>query len=274
MTYLEFHVYFTLPATAIGLGAWLATSRWPITAREQSADPAESEAPSSVANLTVDTDGAGRPLVPASALALVAVLAFIYTLPWDHLLIRWGVWGYPPGRVAATIFGVPLEECAFFLIQPVLAGSWTVVLARIGGAALRAGPRIASGRAVSAWSPVGAAAGLAVTAAGAGLLLRTETLYLGMILAWSGPVLALQWGLAGRLLLRQLRLLILAVAAASIYLWIADRIAIGAEIWHISETYTTGFVPLGLPVEEAVFFLVTNVLVVQGLLMLSDPSAR
>jgi lycopene cyclase domain-containing protein len=178
-----------------------------------------------------------------------------------------------PG-VAATIFGVPLEECAFFLIQPLLAGSWTVVLARIGGTRLRGGPRFASKDSGSPWSPAGALAGLAVTAAGTGLLLRPDTLYLGMILTWSGPVLALQWGLAGRHLLRHLRLLTVAVAGASIYLWIADRIAIGAEIWHISETYTTGFVPLGLPIEEAVFFLLTNVLVVQGLLMLSDPGAR
>lgn len=272
MTYLEFHVYFTLPATAIGLGAWLATSRWGGSNSGISSESAESARPSPSSGAEL-TEGTARPLGPTSALALVAVLAFLYTLPWDHLLIRWGVWGYPPGRVAATIFGVPLEECAFFLIQPVLAGSWTVVLARIGGASIRGGPMHAS-RAFSPWSPAGALAGLAVAGAGAGLLLRTETLYLGMILAWSGPVLALQWGLAGRLLLRQFRLLTVAVTAASIYLWIADRIAIGAKIWHISETYTTGFVPLGLPVEEAAFFLVTNVLVVQGLLMLSDPSAR
>ena len=49
----------------------------------------------------------------------------------------------------------------------------------------------------------------------------------------------------------------------------ADRIAIGLGIWYIAEPTKTGFEPLGLPIEEAIFFLITNVLVVQGLLLLS-----
>jgi hypothetical protein len=50
-------------------------------------------------------------------------------------------------------------------------------------------------------------------------------------------------------------------------LWIADRIAIGNGIWHIAESYTTGLNLFGLPFEEATFFLVTNVLITQGVLL-------
>ena len=50
----------------------------------------------------------------------------------------------------------------------------------------------------------------------------------------------------------------LGVLVPSAYLWVADRIAIGLEIWTISERYTTGLAIAGLPVEEAAFFVVMN----------------
>jgi lycopene cyclase domain-containing protein len=54
----------------------------------------------------------------------------------------------------------------------------------------------------------------------------------------------------------------------TLYLWVIDRIAIGNGIWRISDAYTTGIQLFGLPIEEATFFLVTNLLVVQGLSLL------
>ena len=92
-------------------------------------------------------------------------------------------------------------------------------------------------------------------------------LYLGLILAWACPVLAGMWGLSGRRFWRHRRLLALAVVPPTLYLWIADRAALGLGIWAIADATRTGFALLGLPVEEALFFLVTNALVVQGLLM-------
>jgi lycopene cyclase domain-containing protein len=54
----------------------------------------------------------------------------------------------------------------------------------------------------------------------------------------------------------------------TLYLWVIDRIAIGNGIWRISDAYTTGIQLFGLPIEEATFFLVTNLLVVQGISLL------
>ena len=53
------------------------------------------------------------------------------------------VWGYPPGRVLATIGYVPVEEYMFFLLQPLLAGAtlyWLLGRA-IGRGTLRYGRR-------------------------------------------------------------------------------------------------------------------------------------
>jgi lycopene beta-cyclase len=69
--------------------------------------------------------GARRPL-RALALALHAVIAFVYTTPWDNYLVYREVWGYPPGRVLGTIGYVPVEEYAFFVIQTLATGLFAV----------------------------------------------------------------------------------------------------------------------------------------------------
>jgi lycopene beta-cyclase len=75
--------------------------------------------------------------------------------------------------------------------------------------------------------------------------------------------------------MERLRAMSLGILVPTLYLWFADTVAIRLGIWDIAERYTYGPRPLGLPIEEAVFFLVTNILVVQGLvLFLYPPSGR
>jgi lycopene beta-cyclase len=192
----------------------------------------------------------------ARFLALVAAIALVYTTPWDNYLVWRGVWGYGKARVLGTIGWVPVEEYLFFVLQPLLTG---LFLYRLLPAPVRpAAERVR-------W--IGA--GLYAAAAIAGfILLRSETgTYLGLILAWAAPVLAGQWAFAGREIWERRRAFALAVAVPTAWLWIADATAIGSGIWHISERFTLGPAVGPLPLEEAVFFLVTNLLCVQGLLL-------
>lgn len=213
-----------------------------------------------------------RPLTGASrwtvvALPAIALLAVVYTTPWDNHLVRIGVWGYGADRVMGTIGYVPIEEYALFVLQPVLTGLWLY--------------RVSAGR---TWSRLErghlrprliVAAGLiAVAVVAALLLLWQSTTYLGLILTWSLPVLALQWGWGGGIFARSGRVMAVAVAVPTLYLWAADRIAIGLGVWEISSRYTTGITVFGLPVEEAVFFLATNIMVVQGLVAILWLSGR
>ncbi|MFC7172785.1 lycopene cyclase domain-containing protein [Haloplanus litoreus] len=99
------------------------------------------------------------------------------------------------------------------------------------------------------------------------LLARSETFYLGAILAWAAPVLALQWVVGAPQLWARRRLVTLGTLVPTTYLCVADRVAIEYGIWILSERYTTGLTVAGLPVEEATFFLVTNLFVVQGLVL-------
>ena len=81
------------------------------------------------------------------------------------------------------------------------------------------------------------------------------------------PVLILQWALGGQYLIKNSKIFLLTFIIPTIYLWCADAIAIYLEVWQISTVYTTG-INLGvLPIEEACFFLVTNLMVAQGLVL-------
>lgn len=215
----------------------------------------------------------GFPAVPPGrrvalvGLALMALVALLYTTPWDSYLIARGVWGYGEGRVVGTLWRVPVEEYLFFVLQTLLAGLWLYRLLLHDRAGL-----VAKGHRAARY--IGAAVWIFAGIVGV-LLIRGEAgLYLGLVLVWASPVLALQWAYGGRLLWHARRVLLLGVAVPTAYLWIADRLAIGADIWSISERYTVGFAPLGLPVEEMVFFAITTLMVVQGLLLFLWLSGR
>jgi len=250
MTYAQFHVAFTLPWLAVlGLAAWRSGKR----------------------GLAVAGVMGGSDRAAWWALVIHVGIAFVYTTPWDNYLVYRGVWGYPPGRVLATVGYVPIEEYAFFVIQTLGTGLLLFALGRAYGR-----------RQTQLDSHDPGAAGRLVRAAGAGLLLgvaavgvlamtRDQGLYFGLITAWALPVLALQWAFGGDLLVRRWRFVSLGVAVPTLYLWVADRLAIGWNIWWISPEYTLGWRPLGLPVEEALFFVVTNMLIVFGMTLALHP---
>jgi lycopene cyclase domain-containing protein len=197
------------------------------------------------------------------AVGVVVALALAYTIPWDNYLIARGVWWYGDGTVAHTVWNAPIEEYAFIVLQPLLTALWvrllaTVDLSESSVASLALGWRTRL---------VGLLGALAVGALGVGLFVGTSTLYLGAILAWAAPVLGLQWAFGWPQLWRRRRTVLLAVAVPTAYLCVADWVAINLGIWQLSAAYTTGYALLGLPIEEALFFLVTNVFVVQGLVL-------
>ncbi|MUV86239.1 lycopene cyclase domain-containing protein [Natronomonas sp. CBA1123] len=252
-TYAQFHFAFLLPVVAVLLAAATVT-------RTRTTRP------------TVWS--VGRP-VYWSGVAVVTLVAVVYTTPWDNYLIARGVWGYGEGQTFVHLGLAPLGEYAFFVLQPILTALWLgqLTLRRGWPEANALGRTAEGGRTLDvdrlAVSPrfLGGVAALAVGLVGVACLTTAETFYLGAILAWAAPVLFIQWVVGLPQLLYQRRTVALGVAVPTVYLWIIDRIALATGIWHISPTYTTGIAPFGLPIEEALFFLVTNLFVVQGLVL-------
>jgi lycopene cyclase domain-containing protein len=95
--------------------------------------------------------------------------------------------------------------------------------------------------------------------------------YLVFELAWSLPVLLLQWAAGYRALARHRRVWALSCLLPTLYLCAADAWAISRGIWQINPARTLGLHPLGLPVEEAIFFLLTNAMIVQTLVLVCNP---
>jgi len=195
-----------------------------------------------------------------TATGLLAALALIYTTPWDNYLILRGVWWYGEGAVLLRFWAAPLGEYLFFVLQPLLVGLW---LARF---------RLDTDRPLSMPLPtraLGALAAGVVAAAGIVLLGADSGLYLGSLLVWSAPILAIQWAFGWPFLLAEYRTVALGTLVPTLYLWVVDRAAIGVGLWQLSDRYTTGAaVPLlGLPIEEAIFFLLTSLFVVQGIVL-------
>ncbi|MCQ4334144.1 lycopene cyclase domain-containing protein [Natronomonas sp. F2-12] len=197
--------------------------------------------------------------VPFFGLFVVLVLAFLYTTPWDNLLIDQGVWWYGSGATRAHVWAAPIGEYLFFVLQPILAALWLYNLDIPTEGSLRIPGRTRL---------AGLVAGLAVGACGAGLLLADPSrLYLGAILVWAGPILAIQWAFGWPHLVRARRTVALGIGVPTVYLWFVDWYAITNGLWTISTTYTVGIAAFGLPIEEMLFFLITNVFIVQGLVL-------
>lgn len=98
--------------------------------------------------------------------------------------------------------------------------------------------------------------------------------YLVFIAGWALPIIAFQWWFAGQDLWAKRRPLALAITTATLYLSVADAVAIGRGIWRINPARTVGLRLGSLPLEEALFFLVTNVMVAQTIVMVDGPVAN
>lgn len=86
-------------------------------------------------------------------------------------------------------------------------------------------------------------------------------------LGWMVPVILLQWVLAGRILLRNRKPILLTVAAIGTYYWLTDVYAVDAGIWDFDPEAITGIRLFGLPIEEILFFYMTSLLVAQSIVM-------
>ncbi|KAI1448944.1 Squalene/phytoene synthase-domain-containing protein [Annulohypoxylon stygium] len=197
------------------------------------------------------------------------LVAFFATLPWDSYLVRHGIWTYPPTAIAGPrLFSVPVEELFFFVIQTYITSIFYTLLNK---------PILHSKYLTnkndsppeSRWVKIlGQALLIECIAAGAFLVRRGEEgTYLGLILIWACPFALLTWSLSGYFLLK-LPLVNVAtpIIIPTVYLWIVDEMALGRGTWAIESGTKLGWRLWGsLELEEAIFFLATNALIVFGM---------
>lgn len=208
---------------------------------------------------------------PYRAILLHVFLALIYTTPWDNYLVATGVWWYDPRLVTGIRFGyVPIEEYTFFVLQTLLTGFWVLGWMRW---------RFPE-PAVTPPAPTFRKTAVAVTV----ILWITSTAvlysgwqpgaYLTLILSWALVPILIQLAFGADLLLLNWRLALTGIFPPTLYLWWVDSLAITSGTWTIDPQQTTGIMIGTLPIEEMLFFFLTNVIIVFGMTLFLSPAGN
>ena len=209
-----------------------------------------------------------------SAVLILFKVAVTYTIPWDSYLIYTEVWTYPPGGILGpTVFKIPVEELFFFVIQTYMTSLLYILVNKptlyVTYLVDDTDPAKCDTRYFQLRKRLGQVFFACFTLSSylfSKLPSSTGT-YLALICVWAGPVLLALWCLAYQpLLALPTSKTWLPILLPTAYLWIVDTIALSRGTWSIESGTKVGVqVWPGLELEEALFFLVTNTLVVFGL---------
>ena len=199
------------------------------------------------------------------AIALHVFIALAYTTLWDNYLVATNVWWYDPELVTGyTIGWVPIEEYTFFILQPILGGLWLWFLMR--HLTIAADGELKSS--LRTWSVVA----MAVIWFAMVLILAVgwkPGTYLALELGWALPPIMLQLAFGADILWRYRKLVTLSIVPLTLYLSFADLLAINWGTWTIDPAQSLNIYIAGiLPIEEFVFFLLTNTLVTFGVTLI------
>jgi lycopene cyclase domain-containing protein len=199
---------------------------------------------------------------PFSVVLAHVLVALLYTTLWDNYLVATGVWWYDPNLVTGMTLGwVPVEEYVFFILQTLMTGLWIIWLIRKINpeqAKIRFRPNLR-------WvSTLFLSVMWIFSAVILGIGWEPGT-YLALILIWALPPIMLQTAFGADILWGYRRIVLPGFIIPALYLSLADTYAIQSGTWTIDPAQTTSLhLPAGLPVEEFIFFLVTNILISFG----------
>ncbi|EZF32085.1 hypothetical protein H109_07034 [Trichophyton interdigitale MR816] len=209
-------------------------------------------------------------------IVFLCTVAVIWTIPWDSYLIRTRIWSYPADSVIGhTIFRIPLEEAFFFIIQTyntsliyILFNKRLILLPYLSGPIKSLTQGLFGTVALRTWRDLGILFFTGIAVLGISCILTGgEYMYLGFILSWGSPILLMQWPLIYRFLLGlPPASLCIPIILPTVYLWIVDTLPLRRGTWVIgSGTKVNIQLWDGLELEEALFFLVTNVMITIGI---------
>lgn len=194
------------------------------------------------------------------------LLAVAYTTPWDNYLVATGVWYYNPELVTGIVIGyVPIEEYTFFVVETILSGLWWWFLAR------RLSPPS------NEFKPNKTLVSLSAVVLVVLWMIFTylfffgdvKWTYLSIILFWALPAILPQLVFGADILWHYRKLVFWAIFVPGTYLSLMDIVALTDTTWSISKSQTTGILFFGiLPLEEVLFFFITNVLITFGMTLL------
>lgn len=194
------------------------------------------------------------------------LLAVSYTTPWDNYLVATGVWYYNPELVTGLVLGyVPVEEYTFFVLQTILAGLWWWFLARW----LPPSRKEFQPNKTLVYMSTCILTALWLIFAYLFFSDNDPITYLAITLFWALPPIVIQLLFGADILWHHRKLVFWGIAVPGTYLSLMDIVALKDTTWSIAPSQTTGILFFGiLPLEEVVFFFLTNILLTFGLTLL------
>jgi 15-cis-phytoene synthase/lycopene beta-cyclase len=227
-------------------------------------------------------------------IALTGQVAVVSTIPWDSYLIRTGIWSYPSHVIVGPkLFDIPLEEVFFFVVQTYNTSLLYLLLSRPTFQPVYLSAERGASHSRWRYARLAGQVFLLAVIAWGWRCIKDDSMgtYTGLILIWAGPFLLLLWydrrsplrnprANRSRTLAYQLILSLpltntaLPILLPTLYLWIVDTLALRRGTWVIN-TGTKYGVHLwdGLEIEEALFFFLTNALIVCGQLAFDNALA-
>jgi lycopene cyclase domain-containing protein len=209
-------------------------------------------------------------------ITILILIALTYTTPWDNYLVQHEIWYYQSTKVLGIVIGyVPIEEYSFFVLQTIFSGlflGWFLIKKREIQSEIN--------------NDLSSNTNLRIISTGILLIIWIASFitfigeiksftYLNLILLWAIPPISLQLLYGADLLWQYRRDLFLVIVLSTVYLSAADAIAIFNGVWTISLNTSTGILLGGvLPIEELLFFLVTNILIAFGLTLITDFTSK
>jgi lycopene cyclase domain-containing protein len=211
-----------------------------------------------------------------SAITVHVLLAVTYTTPWDNYLVATGVWYYNPNLVTGILLGyVPIEEYTFFVVETILSGLWWWFLARRIYPGHRsdfsAAPRTENfePNRILVYLATGVVLLIWLVFTYLFFLGDAQWTYLSITLFWALPPIVIQLLFGADILWQYRKLVFWAILIPGVYLSLMDIIALQETTWSISPGQTTGILFFGiLPLEEVVFFFITNIMITFGMTLL------
>lgn len=203
------------------------------------------------------------------AILVHSLIAVIYTTPWDNYLVATGVWFYNIDLVTGIVLGyVPIEEYTFFVLETLLAGLWFWFLIRrlsLPQYDFKPNKSIVYGSA-------GVLVILWIVFTYLFLSDNKPLTYLSITLAWALLPILFQLLYGADILWHHRKLVFWSIFVPGIYLSLMDIVALTDTTWSIAEDQTTNILFFEiLPLEEVLFFFITNILITFGMtLLLSD----
>ncbi len=193
-------------------------------------------------------------------LSCLIIIAVLWTTPMDNWWVANGIWYYNPQLICGMVIGwVPIEEYTFFVLQTLMGGLFVLW----GNSYYRYSEIVKSPQ--KNLRVISVISAFVIWIISILILLSgfVKGTYFALIIIWSFPPVILQLAFGADILWQRKKLLLLSILTPTLYLSWADAFAISIGIWTVELNTSLG-VLIGkvLPVEEILFFLMTNILIV------------